>query len=334
MIAILSYPLAVLLCFGAMICWGSWANTLKLCQPGWRFQLYYWDYTLGMLIVAVIAAFTLGSWGHVGSGFLANMRQANVTCLLEVFCSGVLFNLSNVLLTAAVEISGMAMAFPIGVGLALSLGVLTGYIADAKGDPYWLGVGVLCILLAIVLDAVAYGRLGSKTAHTPKKGIVVALISGVVMGLYYPLMAKAMSPDLLHIVPGTLTPYSGVFVFSVGIVVSTFVWNGLLMWRPLLGEPIPVQHYWTLGTSRCHALGLLGGLVTGLGLLFLVISSVTAGFAISYGLAQGATMVAALWGVFFWREFKHAPKGTNRILALMFMFYVIGLCAIVAAKLV
>lgn len=169
MVAILSYPLAVLLCIGAMICWGSWANTLKICQPAWRFQLYYWDYAIGMFIVALIASFTLGSFGSAGAGFIANMKQANWQCLIEAFLSGALFNLSNILLTAAIEISGMAMAFPIGVGLALSLGVLTGYIADAKGSPYLLVIGVICIIVAIILDAIAYGRLGSQTRHTPKK---------------------------------------------------------------------------------------------------------------------------------------------------------------------
>ncbi len=332
MVAILSYPLAVLLCVGAMICWGSWANTLKICRPTWRFQLYYWDYSIGMFIVALIAAFTLGSFGSVGANFIVNIKQADWQCLVYAFLSGALFNLSNILLTAAIEISGMAMAFPIGVGLALSLGVLTGYIADGKGNPDLLLVGVICVIVAILLDAIAYSRLGSKTRHTPKKGIVVALIAGVVMGLYYPLMAKAMSPDLLHIVPGTLTPYSGVFIFSVGILLSTIVWNGFLMYRPLIGDPIPLKAYWQLGDVKHHLLGLAGGLITGLGLLFLVISSVTAGFAISYGLAQGATMVAALWGVFFWKEFIHAPKGTSRILVWMFLFYVVGLLMIIVAK--
>lgn len=331
MLVVQSYSWAVLLCIITMCCWGSWGNTQKLCRPAWRFQLYYWDYVIGMMLVAIIAALTIGSIGETGMAFWPNLKAASNSAIGYAFLSGALFNFSNFLLAAAIEIAGMAIAFPIGVGIALSLGVLTGYLTLPIGNPWVLTLGVLLVFMAVLLDAIAYRRLGGEGEKTPTKGIVVAVICGLVMGIYFPFMSKALSPDLIHIESGMLTPYSGVFVFSLGIVISNFAWNTVLMKKPLIGKPIAFSEYFK-GTRCDHGLGLAGGVLTGIGLLFLIMASNTAGFAISYGLAQGATMIAAVWGVFAWREFAKAPKGTNTILVWMFICYLVGLGSIVVAR--
>lgn len=328
-----SYAVAVALCVVTMLCWGSWANTQKLASQEWRFQLFYWDYALGVLLFALLLAFTLGSTGPAGRSFLDDLRQAEPAMLRSAFIGGVVFNLSNILLVAAIDIAGMAVAFPIGVGLALVLGVITNYAATPVGNPVLLFTGVAGVVTAILLSALAYSRLPSQGQRTVGKGIVVSIVAGVLMGFFYRFVAASMSDDFVNLEPGKLGPYTAIVAFSVGLLASNFLWNTLVMRWPFVGEPVAFGDYVTKGTARLHAIGVLGGAIWNLGMSLSIIAAGAAGFAISYGLGQGATLVAALWGVFIWKEFEHAPAGTSRLLALMFLAFVLGLTLIVAARL-
>jgi len=332
MLIVESYPLAVVLCVVTMLCWGSWANTQKLATREWRFQLFYWDYSIGVLLLALVLAFTAGSAGSAGRGFLADLSQAEGRNLGLAFLGGVVFNLSNILLVAAIDIAGMAVAFPIGVGLALALGVVTNYVATPVGNPVLLFAGVAGVVLAILLSAAAYRRLPSQGARTSGKGIGLSVVAGLLMATFYRFVAASMSSDFRDLEPGKLSPYTAVVVFSLGLLLSSFLWNTLVMLRPFVGEPVPLGDYFRKGTPRLHLVGILGGMIWNLGMALSIVASGAAGFAISYGLGQGATLVAALWGVFVWREFKAAPPGTNRLLALMFASFVIGLGLIVYAR--
>src|SRR5208283_237811 len=180
-----SYPLAIAMCLITMLCWGSWANTQKLASKEWRFQLFYWDYAIGVFLLAILLAFTLGTNGAGGRGFLADLRQADVKWLGSAFLGGVIFNLSNILLVAAIDIAGMAVAFPVGVGLALVLGVLTTYLSTHEGNPPMLAAGVGCVALAIILDALAYRKLSAGGSGTSAKGIILSVAAGALMGLFY-----------------------------------------------------------------------------------------------------------------------------------------------------
>lgn len=329
-----SYAVAVAMCVVTMLCWGSWANTQKLATKEWRFELFYWDYALGVLLFSIVLAFTAGSTGGAGRSFLHDMGQAASGALLSAFVGGVVFNLSNILLVAAIDIAGMAVAFPIGVGLALVLGVITNYLATPLGNPVLLFLGVSCVVLAIVLSAVAYSRLPAKGQRTTTKGIMVSIVAGFLMGFFYRFVAASMSSDFIRLEPGKLGPYSAIFVFSLGLFVSNFLWNTIVMKRPFVGGPVAFSDYFSKGTPRLHLIGLLGGAIWNLGMSLSIIAAGAAGFAISYGLGQGATLVAALWGVLIWKEFRHAPAGTSRLLGLMFVAFVVGLTMIVAARLV
>jgi glucose uptake protein len=328
-----SYAVAVALCVVTMLCWGSWANTQKLASKEWRFELFYWDYAIGVLLFALALAFTLGSTGTAGRSFLADMAQADRGSLVSAFVGGAIFNLSNILLVAAIDIAGMAVAFPIGVGLALVLGVITNYMATPVGNPVLLFLGVAFVVTAIVLSAVSYSRLPSQGQRTIGKGILVSVVAGFLMGFFYRFVAASMSTDFINLEPGKLGPYSAIVMFSVGLLVSNFLWNTLVMKRPFVGAPVPFGDYFSKGSPRLHGIGMLGGIIWNLGMSLSIIAAGAAGFAISYGLGQGATLVAALWGVFIWKEFKGAPKGTNALLALMFAAFVVGLTMIVAARL-
>ncbi|MBL9184024.1 MAG: hypothetical protein JNN17_17915 [Verrucomicrobiaceae bacterium] len=329
-----SYPLAIALCVITMICWGSWANTQKLTGEQWPFQLFYWDYCIGVLLLSLVLAFTLGSHGEGGRGFLPDLTQAETRHIGSAFLGGVIFNLSNILLVAAIDIAGMAVAFPVGVGLALVLGVVTTYLSTGEGNPLMLGAGVAAIAIAIVLDALAYKRL-SHNGTAPMKGIVLAIVAGLLMGFFYKYVAQAMSgidAATRALEPGKLSPYTAIVLFSSGVLLSSFVWNTFAMWRPFTGARVSFPDYFTKGTPRLHLIGVLGGMIWNLGMAFSIIASTKAGAALSYGLGQGATMVGALWGVFVWKEFKAAPSGTSRLLGAMIVFYLFGLAILIASK--
>jgi glucose uptake protein len=326
-----SYPLAVVFCVLTMLCWGSWANSRKLASKDWRFELFYWDYALGVLLLTLLLGLTLGSSGSEGRSFAADLSQASAASIRSALLGGAIFNLANILLVAAIEIAGMAVAFPIGIGLALLIGVIVNYIAAPVGNGVLLALGVVLVTLAIVIDAIAYRRLTGSAAGVSTKGLLLSIACGVFMGMFYRFVAAAMYADPLHPDPGRMGSYAAVFVFAVGVFLSNFIWNTLAMKKPFVGTPVRFVDYFRapLGT---HLSGILGGIIWGLGMSFNLIASARAGFAISYGLGQGATMVAAFWGVFIWREFRSAPPGTAKLLAAMFACFLSGLALLVLAR--
>jgi glucose uptake protein len=331
MFIVQSYPLAVVLCVVTMFCWGSWANTRKLARKDWRFELFYWDYAIGVVLLTLLFGLTLGSTGGGGQSFGADLAQASGSNIGSALIGGAIFNLANILLVAAIEIAGMAVAFPVGIGLALLIGVVVNYVADPVGNFALLATGVIAVTLAIVLDAVAYRRLAGPAVSVSTKGLVLSIACGIFMGMFYRFVAAAMYADPAHAEAGKMGPYAAVFVFAVGIFLSNFVWNTLVMKKPFVGTPVAFADYFR-GSFNTHLTGILGGVIWGVGMSLSLIASGRAGFAISYGLGQGATMVAAFWGVFIWKEFRAAPQGTSKLLAAMFACFLSGLALIVLAR--
>lgn len=332
MFIISSYPTAIVLLIISMLCWGSWANTQKLASKSWPFQLYYWDYCVGLVLLSLIAGLTLGSNGAQGQGFLENLSQASTGSLFSAFMGGVIFNLANLLVVAAIDMAGMAVAFPIAIGLALVLGVLINYLGEATGNPLLLFAGVALVALAIVINAMAYRRMSVSQKGSSSKGILISIIGGIIMSFFYRFVAESLATSFMNPELGKLTPYSGVFVFAVGVLVSSFLWNSIFMYRPLSGSSVTFGQYFRDGSTKLHLIGILGGVIWCMGMFLSILSSDVAGPAISYGLSQGATLVAALWGVFIWKEFKGAPAGTNKLILGMFICFTLGLGLIILAR--
>lgn len=335
MFIVSSYTLAVVLCFITMLCWGSWANTQKIAAKSWRFELFYWDYVIGILLFALLFGFTFGSTGAVGMSFAESIRQASVSSIVNPIIGGVIFNLSNILLVAAISIAGMAIAFPVGVGLCMVLGVLINYIAVPKGDPLMLFIGVGIVVVAIVLDAVAYKKLTQGGKKTPTKGIVISVLAGFLMAWFFRFVASAIAVDSENTAAGLpeagkLTPYAAFFFFVIGIVISNFLFNTYLMKKPIEGVPVNFRQYFQ-GNFRSHLSGIIGGMIWALGTSLSLLAANKAGYAISFGLGQGATMIGAFWGVFIWKEFKGASKSVNLLLAFMFLLFTAGLAMIIIA---
>lgn len=332
MLIVDSYAVAVGLCVITMLCWGSWANTLKLASRDWPFPLYYWDYALGLVLTSLLLGLTIGSNGAAGRGFASDLGQASSGALASAVTGGVVFNLANLLIVAAIDVAGMAVAFPVAIGLALVIGVVVNYLAAPVGNAPLLFGGIALIVAAILVDARAYAKKGGGPGPGAK-GLLLSVLSGLLMGFFYRFVAAAMTSDFRHPEAGRLTPYSAMFVFSCGVLLSNFVWNSFFMYRPVSGTPTSYGAYFTRGTPRLHLVGLLGGFIWCFGMTMSLIASEQAGFAISYGLGQGATMVAAAWGVFVWKEFAGAPPGTGRLIAAMFVLFIVGLAMVVAARL-
>ena len=332
MLVIESYTVAVAMCFVTMLCWGSWANTQKLASAEWQFQLFYWDYSLGVLLLTLIFAFTMGSIGEEGRSFIADISQANTNALIAALLGGIIFNLANILLVVAIDIAGLAVAFPVGIGLALVIGVVTNYIAAPIGDPLFLFLGVGLVTLAIVVDAVIYRRLPGDASRSVGKGLGISIVAGIAMGFFYRFVAASMSTDFASPEAGLMTPYSAGVVFSIGLLLSNVIFLLPLMYKPVSGEAATMKEYFSKGTPGLHLVGILGGVIWAIGFSFNIVAAGAAGYPISYGLGQGATMVAAFWGVFIWKEFKDAPEGTNILITTMFALFFIGLGFIIYAR--
>lgn len=321
-----AYAVALAFMITSMVCWGSWANTMKL-TAGYAFQLFYWDYVVGVLLGSLLWGFTLGSVGGGPLSFVSNIQQADGSHILYAIAGGAVFNVANLLLVAAIDIAGMAVAFPVGIGLALVVGVLLNYIIAPKGNPLLIFGGVVLVVIAIVLDALAYRRRETEKRAVSARGIWISVACGVLMGTFYPLVTKAVSGA------GGLGPYSVCFFFAIGTGLCAIPVNYLFMKKPLTGTPpVDMSGYFS-AKSAWHFWGVVGGLIwcTGMVSNFVASHAQMVGPAVSYAIGQGATMVSAIWGVFIWKEFANAPPASRRLIPLMFVFFVLGLGTIAVA---
>jgi glucose uptake protein len=326
-----TYQAALWLMILSMLCWGSWANTLKLC-PRYRFQLFYWDYAIGLALAALILGHTAGNMGHAGLPIREAIHSTTLNTFLLAFVGGVVFNIANLLLVAAIDVAGLAVAFPVGIGLALMIGAISNYLVTPAGNPLLLFGGVALVMVAIILDAAAYRKREATAQATTVRGIVISLIAGVLMGCFYPFVARALAGTPDHPSPG---PYAISIFFAVGLLISTIPANLLLMAKPLDGKPpVAGSGYWQAPASW-HAAGMMGGALWCVGGVsnFVASGAHLVGPAVSYTIGQGATMISACWGVFVWREFADAPRSAKMLLFFMFIFFLAGLGAVALAPL-
>ena len=319
-----SLQIALVMMIATAICWGSWANTFKGVK-NYRFELFYWDYAVGIFLISVVLAFTMGSTSNDANSFLKNVHAADSTNIVYILVAGAIFNLANLLLVAAIDMAGLAIAFPVSIGIALVVGVIMSYVQQPKGNAGLLGAGVLCAVIAVILDGKAYGSLAKASGSVSKKSITTCIVSGVLMGLWSPFVARAMSHGK------TLGPYSVAVFLTLGALLSCFLWNIYFMKKPLVGDPVNFGEFFR-GPAAGHVLGLLGGAIWGTGTVFNLVAANFTGVAISYAIGQSAPMVAALWGVLAWKEFQGAKPRAKTYLALMFLFYLLAIWLVVKAK--
>src|ERR1700685_1945013 len=253
---------AVLFCIVTMLGWGSWANMQKLAgKDRWPFELFYWDYAIGVFVFSVLFACTLGNAGAAGMPFFENLHGAANSAIWTAIFSGVLFNISNILLVVAIDAAGMAVAFPIGVGLALVIGTVKSYVLLPQGTAALLFAGVALIVFAMIMSAVAHHRqgkagLGAAASKKPFRGLAFSVVAGCLMGFFYPQLQASISPDFSTraMQPGLLTPYTALVLFAAGLLISNILVNTLFM----RAGKVSFGDYFR-GRARLHSLGFLGG---------------------------------------------------------------------------
>jgi glucose uptake protein len=310
----LSPGLAWTLMILSMICWGSWANTFKLTR-GVRFELFYWDYAIGVAVSALLLAILMDTPRASGASFPASLLSTRPAALAEAAAAGIVFNLANLLLVAAIAIAGLAVAFPVAIGTALIVGTALTFFVDHKGAPLVIALGVSFAAVAIVCCAAAY-RAQARELQFTRRGVIICLVSGLLMASWAPLAASSMRAVSAQ----ALTPLASFAVFAVAALISTLPFNLYLMRRPLIGVPVSMREY-SAGGIRWHLLGLLGGAVWAIGTASNLVAGKSVGFAVSYAIGQSAPLVASLWGIFVWKEFAGASAAATRALAAMFVFY-------------
>lgn len=318
-----TFALALVMMITSAVCWGSWANTYKLTK-GYRFELFYWDYAIGNALMTLLYALTLGSTGGTGEGFLANVAAADRGNIVSAMIGGFIFNAANLLLVAGIEMAGLAVAFPVAIGIAMVVGVIMSYALQPRGDALLLGIGVALAITAVIMDGRAYGRLSQAAKSVSRKSIIVCIVSGLLMGSFAPFVTRALTTG--H----PLTPYSIAVFFTFAAFLGCFVVNVYFMKKPLVGTPVDFSGYFKARPAD-HALGLLGGAIWATGGVFNFVAASFTGVAISYAIGQAAPMVAAAWGVFVWGEFEGADKQAKRYMTLTFVFYILALIAIASA---
>ncbi len=337
MLTVHSYPVAVALCVLTMICWGSWANTQKLAARTWRFELYYWDFVAGLVVTSLIAALTLGSLGHTGRTFFADLAQADPSSIGWALLGGTVWNLGNLLLVAAIAVAGMAIGFPIGGGIAWVLGIVLNFVLVIlagginPGNSGMLFGGVAVIVLAIVLSMRAYGRQANSVKQPSLKGILLSVFAGILIAFFYGLTVRSIDPAFVAGGSGRLMPLTASFFFCLGAFLTTFLFNPFFMRHPVEGDPVRFSQYWN-GSLGTHLTGVLGGAIWSVGISSSFVAVGAAGPAVSYALSNAAPVVAILWGVLVWKEFAEAPRGTGRLLGAMFLCYLVGLVLITYSR--
>lgn len=331
-----TYLSTILLLLLSMICWGSWANTLKITGKRWRFELFYIDYSIGVLMASVVAAFTFGTLGN-DMTFQDRMLVAGHLKEAYAVIGGVIFNLANMLLVAAIGQAGMAVAFPLAIGLALVIGVVWNYVLNPQGNPWMLFAGLLLVIAAVIVDGRAHLERERTMANSPKKntarkGLALSIVSGILMGVFYPVVEKGMGGDL------GLGPYAAALLFSLGVFFSTFVFNIFFMNIPVEGEQLRLGKYF-LGRPKWHFWGIAGGVIWAVGAItnFAGASapaSVNVGPAISLAIGQCATLVSVLWGLFVWKEFAGSAGAVKGLVAGMIVLFAGGLTMLSLAPLI
>ncbi|MDR1356877.1 MAG: GRP family sugar transporter [Tannerellaceae bacterium] len=328
-----NYLLALLCCIYCCICWGSWANTQKMVATRkWSFELFYWDLTIGLFLTALLTALTLGCMGE-GQTVLEDLAAPDWSSIRYALLGGVVWNFGNIFLTAAIAVAGMSVGFPIGGGLAWIGGIGFNYLLITlagqayPGNQTLLWIGVTVIVVAILVCAKIYRNVSAQKSSTPKKGILLAIVAGVAIMFFYGLVVKSIAPQYVAGGTGTLSPYTGVFFFAAGVLLSTPVFNGFAMKHPVQGKVLRVKDYLS-GDIRTHLTGVLGGFVWMSGMAVSFMGAGAANPAVSYALSNAAPVVAMIWGVFVWKEFKGAPRGTNKLIAAMFLLFIVGLVCI------
>jgi glucose uptake protein len=347
-----SYSTTLWVLVFSLLCWGSWANTQKLARPR-RFELYYFDYLFGFLAVIVVAAFTFGSFNSSELTFQENFLITGYRNMAWAVAAGVVFSIGNLFLAATVSVAGLAVAFPLALGMAAVVGTAWNLTTGAQGSVLLALSGAALVLIAIVLTAYTYGshldralaaikqpafRPDPRIKAPPRpttpasaaQAIVLAVISGFAFGFIRPMTDAARGGE------NGLGPYGLALLFGGGMLAIAIVLTPFFFNFPVSGEPLGMSDLFS-GSGAQHLLGILGGVLAGAAILARFVAaatptliSVTPG--LEFALTQGATILACLWGLLVWREFGSAGLRVQTLFGVMLIVFALGIAVLSVAQ--
>jgi glucose uptake protein len=319
-----------------MLCWGTWPIFHKMAKR-YRFELFYFDFGFGMGFVALLCAFTVGSLGFDGFSFTDDLLNARKQEWLLAILAAMIFNFGNMLTLGASSITGIAVAFPLSFGVAMIVGSWMNYLGHPGIDSALMWGGTMLVIVSLILGSSAYSHLramqhetlarAGKTKSTRRpsslKGILLSLVGGLVLGTFAPLLLRAQDPE------DGVGPYSLLFLFALGVFVSTFIFNLFFMNLPMEGDPLEIADYIKTPIKN-HLFGALSGAVWGIGAVAIFVANSPKGEIHPTGtssliLAQAAPILAALWGWLIWKELKGGDIRVKAFAGLMLVFFAGGL---------
>jgi glucose uptake protein len=340
-----TYSAALLLMFVCMFCWGSWANTYKFTTR-WRYELFYYDYALGAAVCAAAVAFTLGSMNSQDLTFQDNFLIASTRKIVYGLGAGVLLNIANLLFMAALSVSGMGVAFPISLGLAMVTGVVWNYFPAMLANPLLLFGGAVCVLISVMLTSYAHAsyvdsqnvskplrvdpRAPGATRRAPAAlAVILAVVSGILLGFVFPLVDNVRAGET------GVSPYGVAALLAVGILLSTVVFVPFMLNFPVHGQPVEFRAYFR-GSKKQHFWGIFGGIVWMAGTIGYVVAINTptltpANMAMDFGVVFAAGLLGALWGLLAWREFRGGAYRVKMLLLGMVVLYGAGVAMMALA---
>jgi glucose uptake protein len=339
----------------SLLCLGSWANTLKMAGSRWRFELYYYDFAIGATFAAVLAAFTFGSLGLDGFTVFDDLSLAGKRQEAFAFAAGLIFNLGNLLIVAAISLAGMSVTFPVAFGVAAIVSAVMGNYLHPAGNALLVYAGCASMLAAVIFSITAWRKLraskvaaaaaaaeqnapakappsrakNAKKKQTARKSMVLAVIGGILMGSFFPLVGWAEEGE------NGIGPYTVTLLFGLAIAFSTFVYNLFFMNLPVQGGPVEAREYFN-GRVRQHLAGIAGGVVwiagTAAALVAGKAEAAAAQPAVTTAATYGVPLVGALWGVFAWKEFSDSDSNIKVLLGAMFALLAIGIAVLSVAQ--
>lgn len=334
-------------------CWGGWAITQKLTGPKWRFELFYFDFSLGTVLGAVVIAFTAGSFQGNEITFMDSLIGISMRKVAWALAAGFVFNIANAILVSAISVAGISVAVPIALSLATVIGLIVSVFSAPQLNGTMTWVGLVALLSALVFNARAHlmmadirrsqqvaadpttvaptqvsarssrVRKSGKTKSSSSKGITLAVIAGIILGGMMPLVDMAREGDF------GLSPYATAVFFSAGAFAISMLIVPFMMNFPMEGEPLEFKRY-TSGTLGQHILGWIGGVIWIGGLSANVLAGSVpkgqnVGAAITLACSHGAAILAAVLGVIVVREFENSGSRVRMQLLIMFVLFALAL---------
>jgi glucose uptake protein len=332
----------------SLLGWGLWIYFYKATKRI-RFEYFAYDFTWGVVLAAVVAAFTLGSWDNKELTFQDTYLLAGLRKMAWAAVSGIVFNLANMLLLAATSVSRISVAFPIAFAVAWAGGSIQEYFLRSGVNPLLTFGGSAVLIVAAVLGFIGYKWFLTDEAHkaikaltadpranvkaapadTSARALVLAILAGLFFIGFFSAIREAISGE------NGVPSYGATLILAGGVFGSSIVFVPFFLNFPVRGKPLAVRQYLQL-ERRQHIAGIIGGIVWTAGLLaglvtFGLPASIMPAPTVSYLLSHAGPVLSALVGLVIFRELPEAPVKVHAVMGAMLVLMLVGMGMIAVA---